>query len=189
MCPSRPGSDDGRMSLLTGLERQFLFPRSPPLPLWASSFHTSSSAPSRRPGRHPSSSEEGSFKNSPPDSGGVAPRAPGWLPACRAQTWPMGENVETVAQGEPAVGCGWHTNHASSVGAASRISCGKNLGIHHHRLRANGAGCRRLRGLSTLPVAVCPRLARRGPHDATRFAGFMAPPALNLTPMAPALSP
>ena len=38
------------------------------------------SAPPRRPARHPSSSEEGSvFNNSPPDSGGVAPWAPGWL--------------------------------------------------------------------------------------------------------------
>ena len=37
------------------------------------------SAPPRRTARHPSSSEEGSvFNNSPPDSGGVAPRAPGW---------------------------------------------------------------------------------------------------------------
>jgi hypothetical protein len=32
-----------------------------------------------RSARHPSSSEEGSvFNNSPPDSGGVAPLAPGW---------------------------------------------------------------------------------------------------------------
>jgi hypothetical protein len=38
------------------------------------------SAPPRRSARHPSSSEEGSvFNNSPPDSGGVAPWAPGWL--------------------------------------------------------------------------------------------------------------
>ena len=37
------------------------------------------SAPPRRSARHPSSSEEGSvFNNSPPDSGGVAPWAPGW---------------------------------------------------------------------------------------------------------------
>ena len=40
------------------------------------------SAPPRRSARHPSSSEEGSsLNNSPPDSGGVAPWAPGWLSA------------------------------------------------------------------------------------------------------------
>ena len=40
------------------------------------------SEPPRRPARHPSSSEEGSILgNSPPDSGGVARRAPGWLSA------------------------------------------------------------------------------------------------------------
>jgi hypothetical protein len=43
------------------------------------------SAPPRRSARHPSSSEEGSvFNNSPPDSGGVAPWAPGWLSAGRS---------------------------------------------------------------------------------------------------------
>jgi hypothetical protein len=40
------------------------------------------SAPRRRSARHPSSSEEGSvLNNSPPDLGGVARRAPGWLSA------------------------------------------------------------------------------------------------------------
>src|ERR1039457_3487147 len=40
------------------------------------------SEPPRRSARHPSSTEEGSvFNNSPPDSGGVAPVAPGWSSA------------------------------------------------------------------------------------------------------------
>jgi hypothetical protein len=70
---------------------------------------------STTPARHPSSSEEGSiFNNSPPDSGGVAPWAPGWLSAedsfsaaCSAPPFQTrGEKSRLAPHGLQSVGLG-----------------------------------------------------------------------------------
>ena len=54
------------------------------------------------PGAHgatPPHLRRGAFKNSPPDSGGVASLMPGWLPARKVQGWPTSKNVETPGGG------------------------------------------------------------------------------------------
>jgi hypothetical protein len=46
-------------------------------------------------GATPPHLRRGAFEDSPPDSGGVARLAPGWLPARGAQHWPEDKNVDT----------------------------------------------------------------------------------------------
>ena len=76
---------------------------------------------STTPARHPSSSEEGSiFNNSPPDSGGVAPWAPGWLYA--------GDSFSATCSAPPLQGSAdnFHVPRPALPAALSKLSgkCG-----------------------------------------------------------------
>jgi len=69
-----------------------LFPTAAP---WASSFYISGSAPPRRQSAGPPHLRRAARQSFPPDSGGAAQLARGWLQACEAWQCQHVENVET----------------------------------------------------------------------------------------------
>jgi len=88
-----------------------------------------------------------------------------------------------VAHGEPAVGLRRHKGSSAPVGAASGIFRQEPCARAVAGLVRTETRCRPSRGSALLLQCSFPRLARRGPNDNARYAGFRVRLTVVLTPM------